>query len=175
MSSRFHSLVELTISNSFLVGNCFLNFSSICSVNLAKSSVSSSMKPRVYLVKECSTSRQWILSPCEDLMQEFFVYSEYISCSHSRFACHLQYLPSATIILKSWGLYFLKSRTLAIGRSKETMARVFGLGIPSGGSKLPMKSDIWLNVMNCVACGSNLYIMKCLNCIVRRQDQEIKE
>ena len=40
------------------------------------------------------------------------------------------------------------------------MARVFGLGIPRGGSKLPMKSDIWLNVMNCVACGSNLYIMK---------------
>ena len=89
-------------------------------------------------------------------MQEFFVYSEYISCFHSRFSCYLQFLPSATAILKFWGLYFLKSRTLAIGRSKETMARVFGLGIPRGGSKLPMKSDIWLNVMNCVACGSNL-------------------
>ena len=97
-------------------------------------------------------------------------------------------------LLFIWRLYFLKSRTLAIGRSKETMARVFGLGIPRGGSKLPMKSDIWLNVMNCVACGSNLkqlhyydllrgmdgaqdYFIwcQCLNCIVRCQDQEIKE
>ena len=43
-----------------------------------------------------------------------------------------------------------------MGRSKETMARLFGFGIPRGGSKLPMKSDIWLKVMNCVACGSNL-------------------
>ena len=43
-----------------------------------------------------------------------------------------------------------------MGRSKETMARLFGFGIPRGGSKLPMKSDIWLKVMNCVAWGSNL-------------------
>ena len=43
-----------------------------------------------------------------------------------------------------------------MGRSKETMARLFGLGIPRGGSKLPMKSDIWLKVMNWVAWGSNL-------------------
>ena len=48
------------------------------------------------------------------------------------------------------------SITFAMGRSKETMARLFGFGIPKGGSKLPMKSDIWLNVMNWVACGSNL-------------------
>ena len=45
---------------------------------------------------------------------------------------------------------------LAIGRSKLTMASVFGLGIPSGGSRLPIKSDIWLKVINWVACGSNL-------------------
>ena len=49
-----------------------------------------------------------------------------------------------------------------MGRSKETMARLFGFGIPRGGSRLPMKSDIWLNVMNCVACGSNL-VINCLD------------
>ena len=33
LSNRFHSRVELTISNSLRVGNCFLNFSSICAAN----------------------------------------------------------------------------------------------------------------------------------------------
>ena len=33
LSKRFHSLVDETISNSFRVGNCFLNFSSICEAN----------------------------------------------------------------------------------------------------------------------------------------------
>ena len=77
-------------------------------ITLLKSSELSSMKPKVYLVRECRTSRQWILSP------------------------------------------------LAMGRSKLTKARILGLGIPKGASRLAMKSDIWWKLMNCVACGSNL-------------------
>ena len=79
-----------------------------CSVSLEKSSDSSSTKPRVYLVRLCSTSRQWILSP------------------------------------------------LAMGRSKLTIANMLGLWMPRGGSRLLMKSDIWLKVINWVACGSYL-------------------
>ena len=79
-----------------------------------KSSSPSSTKPKVYLVNECNTSKQWILSP------------------------------------------------LAIGRSKDTKARILGLGIPKGASRLAMKSDNWLKLMNCVACGS--YLKQILGC-----------
>ena len=58
----------------------------------------------------------------------------------------------------NWHFFKITTATItfAMGRSNETIARLFGFGIPRGGSKLPMKSDIWLKVMNCVAWGSNL-------------------
>jgi hypothetical protein len=45
---------------------------------------------------------------------------------------------------------------LAIGRLKLTSATLFGFAIPSGGSKLEIKSDNCEKPMNCVACGSYL-------------------
>lgn len=62
LSCRFQILVEDTISNSFLVGNCFLNFTSICSCNFLKSSDSSTC-PSTCLTRACRMSRQWILLP----------------------------------------------------------------------------------------------------------------
>lgn len=62
LSCRFQILVEDTISNSFLVGNCFLNFTSICSCSFLKSSDSSTC-PRTCLTSACRMSRQWILLP----------------------------------------------------------------------------------------------------------------
>lgn len=62
LSSLFHNLVDETISNSFLVGNCFLNLTSIWSCNCLKSSVSSTW-PSTCLTKACRISKQWILSP----------------------------------------------------------------------------------------------------------------
>ena len=44
----------------------------------------------------------------------------------------------------------------AIGRSKLTRAKILGLGIPKGESRLAIKSDNWLKLMNCVAWGSYL-------------------
>ena len=43
-----------------------------------------------------------------------------------------------------------------MGRSKDTRATVFGLGIPNGESKLAIKSDNWLKLINWVAWGSYL-------------------
>ena len=77
-------------------------------LTLPKSSSPSSTKPRVYFVRECKTSKQWILSP------------------------------------------------FAIGRSKLTRAKILGFGIPKGESRLAIKSDNWLKLMNCVAWGSYL-------------------
>lgn len=62
LSSLFHILVEDTISSSFLVGNCFLNLTSICSCNCLNVSVSSTC-PRTCLTNEWRMSRQWILFP----------------------------------------------------------------------------------------------------------------
>lgn len=61
-SCLFQMRVEETISNSLRVGNCFLNFTSICSSNCLKLSVSSTW-PRTFLTSECRMSRQWILCP----------------------------------------------------------------------------------------------------------------
>ena len=44
----------------------------------------------------------------------------------------------------------------AIGRSKLTRAKILGLGIPKGESRLAIKSDNWLKLMNWVAWGSYL-------------------
>lgn len=62
LSSLFHILVEDTISNSFRVGNCFLNLISICSWSCLNVSVSSTC-PKTCLTKEWSMSKQWILLP----------------------------------------------------------------------------------------------------------------
>lgn len=62
LSSRFQILVEETISNSFLVGNCFLNFISICSCSCLNVSVSSTC-PKTCLTKAWRISKQWILLP----------------------------------------------------------------------------------------------------------------
>lgn len=62
LSCLFHILVDDTISNSFLVGNCFLNLISICSCNCLNVSVSSTW-PSTCLTSACKMSRQWILLP----------------------------------------------------------------------------------------------------------------
>lgn len=107
LSCRFQILVEDTISNSFLVGNCFLNLMSICSCSFLKSSDSSTC-PRTCLTSACRMSRQWILLP------------------------------------------------FAMGRLKLTNATTLGFDIPSGGSRLAMKSLNCEKLINCVACGSYL-------------------
>lgn len=107
LSCRFQILVEDTISNSFLVGNCFLNLMSICSCSFLKSSDSSTC-PRTCLTSACRMSRQWILLP------------------------------------------------FAMGRLKLTNATTLGFDIPSGGSRLAIKSLNCEKLINCVACGSYL-------------------
>lgn len=62
LSSLFHILVDETISNSFLVGNCFLNLISICSWSCLNVSVSSTW-PSTCLTSACKISKQWILLP----------------------------------------------------------------------------------------------------------------
>lgn len=62
LSSLFQILVEDTISNSFLVGNCFLNLTSICSWSCLNVSVSSTC-PKTCLTNEWRMSKQWILFP----------------------------------------------------------------------------------------------------------------
>lgn len=62
LSSLFHILVEDTISNSFRVGNCFLNLTSICSWSCLNVSVSSTC-PKTCFTKEWRMSKQWILLP----------------------------------------------------------------------------------------------------------------
>lgn len=112
LSCRFQILVEDTISSSFLVGNCFLNLTSICSCSFLKSSDSSTC-PRTCLTSACRMSRQWILLP------------------------------------------------FAMGRLKLTNATTLGFDIPSGGSRLAIKSLNCEKLINCVACGSYLKTQKC--------------
>lgn len=64
LSWRFQILVDETISNSFLVGNCFLNLTSICSCSSLKLSVSSTW-PKTCFTNACRISKQWILLPLE--------------------------------------------------------------------------------------------------------------
>lgn len=64
LSSRFQMRVDEMISSSLRVGNCFLNFTSICSCSSLKLSVSSTC-PSTCLTRACKMSRQWILLPDE--------------------------------------------------------------------------------------------------------------
>lgn len=102
---KYLQLLHLLSRNKQIIN---FNFNIKWKLTLPKSSSPSSTKPKVYLVNECKTSKQWILSP------------------------------------------------LAIGKSKLTNAKMFGLGIPRGESRLAMKSESWLKLMNWVAWGSYL-------------------